>query len=450
MGEMMNTFNFFEDFLSIPRESGHERRISEYLCRFAKKYHLAYEVDCIGNVIIKKQSNNGSKDSIILQAHTDMVCTSTDYFDFENKGIDWYIDDGFYKANKTTLGADDGIGCAIILAILANDDISIPNIEAVFTVQEETTMEGAYQLDYTKLNSHKLISLDGTSEGVIEVSSAGMAIINVSKDINYTNNDKPCYKISISGLLGGHSGTDIDKNRGNAIKIMGELLYEIDDVGIVSILGGDRLNVIPSSCTCIIATEQVIKIPETIYAHFPTIKIDIEQVDQCAKVMTREDSNTIVEFMHNIPVGVLTYADTFPQTSLNLGKIYFENEVMHIDLSIRSSDNADEEKYIHLVKELCTRMTFKLVDQKPFFTYKEISPLRELLMNKYEKLYGKKVVLERVHAGLEVGIFAKNIDNLDACVIAPNIYDLHSVNERVEIESVIRVYDWLVAVLQDI
>lgn len=445
----MNPMVFFEDFLSIPRESGNEKAISEYLCRFAEKYNLEYYVDDIYNVIIKRKSNNGSNDTIILQDHTDMVCTSINNYDFKNKGIDWYIEDGYYKAKGTTLGADNGVGCAIILALLANEEIKVPNIEAVFTVQEETTMEGAKKLDYSKLKGKKLISIDGTEEGVIEVSSAGMASININKKLNYEQNIKKTYKIIINGLLGGHSGVDINKNRGNAIKIMGEILYPLKNVNLCMIQGGSRENVIPSECMCIIATDEEINVDNYFYEHYPTININITEVDKCAKVINKDDSRIIIDFIHNLPTEVLTYRNSFPQTSLNLGTININNEVMHIDLSIRSSNIDEEEKYIALVKEISKKMNFKLIDRKPFFTFKENSPLRVKLVKKYQELYHKDVILEDVHAGLEGGIFYQNIKDLDICVIAPNLYDIHTINERAEIESMKRVYKWLIEFLKD-
>lgn len=446
----MKPLDYFEDFLKIPRESGNEKQISDYLVEFATRNNLEYFRDSYNNVIIKRESNNNSNETIILQGHIDMVCTSINNYDFKNKGIDWYIEDGFYKTNGTTLGADNGVGCSIILALLANKDIKVPNIEAIFTVEEETTMLGAKMLDYSKISGNKLISIDGTDEGVIEVSSAGMASINVSKKLNYDENDAKTYKISISGLLGGHSGTDIDKKRGNAIKIIGDILYNIDDVRIVTIEGGSRENVIPSDCICIITTNKNINVDNCYKQMYPTINIDIEQVEECAKAVDLSTSRTILEFMHNLPIEVLTYRKTFPQTSLNLGVINIEDEVINIKISIRSSNTDEEEKYINFVKEIAKNMDFELVDRMPFFSYKEESSLRDLLCKKYKELYNKDVELHDVHAGLEGGVFKQHIKDIDICVIAPNLYDIHTVNERVQIDSVNRVYNWLIEVLKEL
>lgn len=446
----MEPLNYFEDFLSIPRESGNEKEISEYLVKFAIKNALEYYVDNNYNVIIKRKSNNASSNTIILQGHIDMVCASTDDYDFKNNGINWYIEDGFYKAHGTTLGADNGIGCSIILSILSNKNIQVPNIEAIFTVEEETSMIGAKKLDYSKITGKQMISLDGTDEGVIEVSSAGMVSINIRKDVKYIHNNYRTYRIVISGLLGGHSGVDIDKKRGNAIKIMGNILKDINDVYLVDINGGLRNNVIPNSCECIIATPNSINVDNSYQKLYPTIKIEVEEIEKCVKVLSIEDTNTIIDFIHNLPVEVITYHNSFPQTSLNLAKIYLNSEVMHIDLSIRSSDYDDEEKTIQLVRSLSSNMNLEIKDKTPFFAFKEESHIRVLLINKYKELYGKDVSLNHIHAGLEGGVFAEHIEDLDVCVIAPNLYDIHTVNERVEIESVNRVYRWLVEVLKEI
>ena len=196
---------YFEQILQIPRPSGKEDKIAGFLVHFAQLHNLEYEVDDYSNVIIKKKGTLPYKCApIILQAHTDMVCTSEEPYDFENVGIEWYLEDGFYKAKRSSLGADDGAGVAIILAILSDASLVHPPIEAVFTVQEETTMAGAKNLNYKKLKGKRLISLDGTEEDKIEVSCAGMASIKVSAPYELVPSTKASYQLTISGLLGGH------------------------------------------------------------------------------------------------------------------------------------------------------------------------------------------------------------------------------------------------------
>ena len=446
----MEWFYYFEKFLSIPRESGNEKEISDYLVSFAINNNLEYYRDDFNNVIIKRNSNNGSNDTIILQGHIDMVCTSNRPFDFKNDKIEWFIEDGFYKANGTTLGADNGVGCSIILAILGNTDLLVPNIEAIFTVQEETTMNGAKKLDYSKITGNKLISIDGTDEGVIEVSSAGMVGINISSDSNLEDNVYDTYKIVVDGLLGGHSGTDIDKNRGNAIKILSDILFSIDDVRIAKFEGGSKDNVIPNSSMCIISTPTKINVNNFSYPQFPTLKISVVPIEKCAKVISKEKTAQIIKFMHNLPTEVLSYIDSYPQTSLNLAVVNINDKVININISIRSSNKDDEKKYVELVKKLSEGLNFKIKSSIPFFSFNENSEIRNLLVSKYKELYNKDVKLNHVHAGLEGGVFSEHIPDIDICVIAPNLYDIHTINEKAEIESANRVYKWLVEVLKEI
>lgn len=444
----MEPLNFFEDFLSIPRESGNEEQISKYLIDFANAHNLKWYTDDLHNVIIKKSSNNNSSETIILQGHIDMVCNSIDYYDFKNKGIDWYIEEGMYKAKGTTLGADNGIGCSIILAILSNDDILIPNIEAIFTVQEETTMLGAKKLDYSKITGNKIISIDGTEEGVIEVSSAGMTAIKILKKINYVDNYNDTYEIKISGLPGGHSGIDIDKNKGNSIKLMGEILNDLKNYELVSINGGKKDNVIPDECMCIISTNNEINVDKFYINQPSTLKIDVNKIEKCAKVIKKEQSFQIISFIHNLPIEVLSYKESYPQTSLNLAKIITNEDYIELSISIRSCDNKDEAKWINEIKKLCGDMIFEIGEQIPYFMFKEKSKIRDLLSTKYKELYGNDVILEHVHAGLEGGVFSQFIKGIDVCVIAPNLYDIHTPKEKVEIESIHRVYRWLIEVLK--
>ena len=447
----MNPCAFFEEILKIPRESGNEQQIADYLCSFAKENNLEYYRDDANNVIIKRKSNCNAKETIILQDHTDMVCTSDSNYDFKNNGIPWYIEDGYYKAKGTTLGADNGIGCSLILAILANKEIKIPNIEAIFTVQEETTMLGAKKLDYSKVTGNKLISIDGTSEGIIDVSCAGMASINISKKYVYEKCDKKAYTLRINGLKGGHSGTDIDKNRGNAIKIISEILHNFPDIQLIMIKGGSKENVIPSNCECIFMTNSQVIISDEYKARYPSINIELITNNEYHQAISVADTNIILNFLCNLPIEVLTYNDNnTPKTSINLGVINTLEDSISIDVSIRSSDKEEETHYIKLVSNLASNLDFKLIDCKPFFGFVKNSLLRDKLVNNYEKLYNKNITLEHIHAGLEGGIFKEHIKDLDICVISPNLYDIHSTKERVEIASVNRVYKWLIATLEDL
>ena len=450
--------NYFEEILEIPRPSGKEERIAGYLVTFAQKYNLEYYVDEYSNVIIKKKGTLPYLcEPIILQAHIDMVCDSEGSYDFENNGIKWYKKGGFYCAEKTTLGADNGVGMAIILAILHDNSLAHPPIEAVFTSEEETTMNGAKFLNYKKLKSKRLISLDGTEENKIEVSSAGMATITTRRNVELRKSKKPTYQLTISGLIGGHSGADIDKNRGNAIKILTDILREIEDIEIVSIDGGSKVNVIPSRAKCIFKTNeefnQKISAFRNIYlAKYPTIKIDFRKMKERELAIDNENSVEIIKYLNKLEDGVLKKNDVgFPITSSNLGIVSIINNEIVVRFSIRSSIVGFEDYYVSKAQSLSRRNKFKftLEDKAPFFTFKEESPLRDLLVNVYKNLYDKEIILEDVHAGLEGGVFANEIKDLDMCVLGANLYNIHSVDEQVEIESIKRVYKWLVHALEN-
>lgn len=444
----MKPLDIFEKFLSIPRESGNEAEISNYIVEFAKERNLEYYQDDYGNVIIKKKGTKSGA-PIILQGHIDMVCTSNNNFDFKNNGIKTFVKDNIMYTEGTTMGADNGLGCSIILAILDNN-VESPDIEALFTVSEETTMLGARMLDYSKLEGKRLISIDGTEEGVIEVSSAGMASISLTKKLIPVENNNKSYKIEIDGLPGGHSGVDIDKKIKNSIKVLNEILESYQHICINYIDGGVRDNVIPSTSMCIISTDNEINVDNLPYKDIKDLKITISEVDECVKVYNYEDSKRIIELIHTIPHGVLSRINGFPQTSVNLAKISTNNDLIKIDISIRSSSKEEETKYINYIKDLARDYSFTLNSTLPFFTFNEKSMLRDILVDKYEELYNKKVKIEHVHAGLEGGVFEENISDIDICVIAPNLYDIHTVNERFEIDSVDRVYTWVVETLKNI
>lgn len=444
----------FEEILSIPRPSGKEEKIARYLCDFARKNRLQFFKDELNNVIIKK--DNGSDKTIILQGHTDMVCVADKgvIHNFFEEGIDWVVEDGFIKAKGTTLGADNGIGVAIILGILGEDIPGLPNIEAVFTVQEETTMDGAKGLDYSLLTGKNLISLDGDREGVIEVSSAGISDLSFEKKLKEIE-QKPntsVYSVEISNLIGGHSGEDINKNRLNAIEILGKILKEINPIGIISIFGGERSNVIPSTASCEFVTEKTMGEVSFICSKYRelTEENDNHPTIFASKLEDKEwvifDEDEVVSFITEFEHGVLHSIDgNIPLTSENMGILRLDGGKIKIRASVRSSIKQEENERVKYLNSLAKihGFSFEVLCQNPFFECKGNSYLREVLKRTYEELYQKKVEEKHIHAGLEGGVFAENIEDLDVCVIAADIFDLHSTKERVSVDSVERTYEWL-------
>lgn len=446
---MKTVLEYFEEIMQIPRESGKEEKIAEYLVTFAKENNLEYKLGKYNTVYLKKDNN--SEKTIILQAHSDMVCVSTDNHDFDNNGIPFYIEGDYYKSKNTSLGADDGIGIAIILAILQENE-NMPNIEVMITTQEETTMLGANNFDYSLIKGKTLISLDGIKEADIESSSAGMCSITMKKDINYEISDENCYKLSITGLIGGHSGDDIDKNRCNAIKLAARLLEKLNYKNIRDINFGKRDNVIPSEGYVVFSSNESI---DSINEKLSSIDFNLNneendldlKIENYKEKIIIKESKEIVEFLSKIKNGLLeVYKDDgFPLLSSNIGKISIEGNKIEIKYSIRSSDLLKEEELLKEIMILSSKYGFELtVDaNKPFFPYKDRSIIRNILAETYKELYDKETTIKKVHACMEGGILSNNIQDLDICTIAPTIENCHSINEKVSISSTKRVYEWL-------
>ena len=444
-----SVFEYFEEIMRIPRESGKEEKILEYLVNFSKNNNIEYKIGKYNTIFLKKDNN--SNQTIILQAHSDMVCVSTENYDFANKGIPFYIDGDYYKSKNTSLGADDGIGIAIILAILQENE-DMPNIEVIITTQEETTMLGASNFDYSSIKGKTLISLDGIQEADIESSSAGMISMTLTKNINYNIGKENTYKLSIDGLKGGHSGDDINKKRCNGIKLITQMLKELKSYQIISASIGTRDNVIPSKGFISFETKHDI---DYINDKIKNMKIELGNEDSSFNYKIEEindkkviaESQDIIKFLDEIKNGLLeTYKDdNFPLISANIGKLSIEDGKTIIKYSIRSSDKVKEQILLKEVQELANKYKFECaIDaSKPFFPFKEKSNIRELLAKTYKELYGVETTIKKVHACMEGGILSNNIDNLDICTIAPTIDNCHSINERVSISSTKRVYEWL-------
>lgn len=447
---MKDTLKYFEEIMKIPRESGKEEKIAEYLVNYAKENNIEYSLGKYNTVFLKK--NNNSNKTIILQAHSDMVCVSNDEYNFENKGIPFYKDGDYYKAKNTSLGADDGIGIAIILAILQENE-NMPNIEVMITTQEETTMLGASNFDYSLLSGKTLISLDGIREADIESSSAGMCSITISKEILNEESNDIKYKFDISGLMGGHSGDDIHKDRCNAVKLGFNIISKLKCTGLYHIDIGEKDNVIPNNGSIVFSSNfDLDKINETLKGLEYNLSKDDNNLNlsiaQCNQDLKRiRNYNEIINFIKELDDGLIeTFEeDEFPLLSSNIGKINMVDNKIIIKMSVRSSDEYKEKKQLDRIKDLCNRynLMFNLDVKKPFFPYKEKSYIRELLSNTYKELYNRETTVKKIHACMEGGIISSNIDNLDICTIAPTIDNCHSVNERVSISSTIRVYNWL-------
>ena len=458
--------NYFKKISSIPRPSGHEEKIADYLVSFAKEHNFEYYRDNSNNVIIKKPTNvSGNDKTLILQSHTDMVCEKNDRtdFDFFTQGIKLKFEDDFIMADGTTLGADNGVGVAMILALLSDPEVEHPNIEAVFTSEEETTMGGAQRLDYSKIKGKHLLSLDGADEGNVEISSAGFLELYCEYPVKFIEDTKTAYEVKITGLMGGHSGEQIHTPRLNAIKALVEAITPIKNKKLCNINCNSKINAIPREASVIFVTddsctkENIENIVETYKTSHNDFEKELEFSVNIVTVNNYIDSETtdnLLAFINNYKNAVLEY-DTidpnFPITSCNLANIKIEDNVVKFRISVRSSKKTSEKFYTDKIIELATKHNIKsqIVDTNPFYERKENPYLTLICANAYEKLYNKKSVVKGIHAGLEGGIFSQNIPDIEICTIAPNIYNLHSPLERASLSSIDRTYEWVKQILKD-
>ena len=460
------TLDYFTKISQIPRPSGMEAGMRNFLTAFANEHDLECTFDKTCNVIIKKPSNKKDcNKTLILQVHTDMVCEKNGDvdFDFLTEAIKLKTEGDFLMAEGTTLGADNGIGLSMILSILDDDNLEIPNLECIFTAQEETTMQGAIDLDFSKIKGSSLLSIDGTDEAKIEVSSAGMKVIKYTRKFATSPlSNKEAFKLSLSGLCGGHSGAEIHTNRKNSIKLLFDLLKTFKGVNIISVSGGGKSNAIPRECACVFSCDKSFSELQLLAKNFSLMYKDIEP-DFLVKVESVEldqdttyinDSNDLVEFITSHKNGVLEYDSentSFPLVSNNLANINLTEGTIDIIISLRSSVTKLETQYLEEINKNAESFGFsyEVLSSAPFFERQKDSYLQNLCKTTYESLYDKTCVITGVHAGLEGGVFASKKKGLDICVIAPNIYDAHSPKERVSLSSIFRVYKWLEKILKE-
>lgn len=468
---MNRTLDYFKILNTIPRPSGVEDKMRDYLVEFAKEHNLEYFTDSTKNVVIKKKSNTNNEKTLILQAHQDMVCEKNfnTKINFLTDPIKTKTEGDFLMAQGTTLGADNGVGLSMILSILDDNNLKIPNLECLFTTQEETTMQGAINLNYSILNGKHLLSIDGTDEGKIEVSSAGMVVASVENSFNLNcGNNKQIIKFNLSGLRGGHSGTEINTNKENAIKVMFKFLAFLNTpLSFVKLSGGGKSNAIPRECTCEVLAYnlnkkwlklQINKFLKPYRKTEKNIKLEFNyktiNENESVESLNLLDSRKLLEYINNYKNGVLEYDKVninFPIVSNNFAFVNLENGFLKIILSLRSSVIKLEEKYLKEIENSTNKVGFKFekTSSAPFFEKKENSYLQGLCLKTYKELFNKEAEIHGVHAGLEGGVFASKIPDVDICVIAPNIYDCHSPQERVSLSSIDRVYSWLEKIVEE-
>lgn len=472
-----SVLKFFEEISSIPRCSGNMDKISSYLVNFAKKRNLEYIKDESKNVIIYKKSQKGYENvpTIMLQSHIDMVCEKTDNssHDFLKDGIKIIVEGDKVKANLTTLGADNGVGMSYMLSILDSNDFNHPDIEAFFTTDEETTMYGVENLDPAIFKSKYLINLDSEEEGIVTLGCAGgfTTYLKVPHKREKINGDYIKSKITVDGLLGGHSGGEITLNRGNANKIIGRILNDINkklNIRLSDINGGTFDNVIPSSATADILIEKNKKdyFEKIINTSFDMIKEELKGKDDNIKinityeestdniVMTKETADKVIMLLVLIDNGVSQMSNFMiglPDTSSNLGVVTTSDEFIELKSLIRSSINSQMALLVEKQRLLAEILSVEFEEgySYPGWKYNPLSPLSKLCEDIYKKMTQKDIKKTATHGGLECGIISHKIPNLDIISIGPNIYNAHSTQEYFSLKSVEKTFKFLLSILEN-
>lgn len=445
----------FNEVCKYPRESGNEEGIRNFLLSWAKSHGYEAKSDSTGNVVIYAPATKGCEDipTIALQGHMDMVCVKTakSKHDFLTDPIEVVVDGEYIRAKGTTLGADNGIAIAMILDILSDKNAEHGPIEAIFTVEEETGLTGAYNLDTDLISARRLINLDSEEEGIIYTGCAGG--IDLDAWLKYRTEAATGIplKISVSGLLGGHSGGDINKERGNAIKILARYLDRLPSFAIAEIEGGTRRNVIPSTASAVItvsdkdiALSTAASLQEELSNEYkvsdPGVKLIVEDAPMPSLTMKKKKSRKLVNLLFASPHGVRamgTVIEGVVETSDNLAIVNLCEGKAHVKYSIRSNVDSRKMLLTYEIQTIADALGFKTkaTGSYPAWEPDPDSPLTKQVSKAYKKLTGKKPHITAIHAGLECGILNDKIPGMDSISIGPELHDVHSVNENLNIAS---------------
>lgn len=468
-------FAFFEKICSIPHGSGNCAALSAFIADFAKQRRLDFAVDAEQNVLIRKPASPGYEkyETLILQGHLDMVCEKDPEleFDFAKDAIQPYIDGDDIRARGTSLGGDNGIAIAMMLAILDDDTLHHPQLEMLMTVDEETSMAGAFGFDCARLRGHRLINLDSEYEGVLMCSCAGGVDVVCNLPVLREEKEGSRLTLTVAHLRGGHSGVEIDKGRANANILMGRLLFRLQNelpLGIAEYCGGSRVNAIASHAEAEILIEKSrlteceehIKQMEAIFrkeyhASDPDISVNLKLSESgCFSVLDEASAARMISLLLILPDGMQEMSAEMPglvQTSCNLGAASLQESAFTFTSSIRSCMETKKmmlaEKIMRIV--VLTGGSAALEGDYPGWSYQPDSRLKETLINAYQKVCGIKASAEAVHAGMECGIFAAGIPNLDCVSIGPTMGDVHTPQEHLSISSVQRTWKVLLTALED-
>lgn len=475
--EPASVWFYFEEILRIPRASGKEDKITSYLLDFGKEYGLETQIDTVGNVLISKPATPGmeTRKSVVLQSHLDMVCekNSDVDFDFDTDPIQAWSDDTWIRAKGTTLGADDGIGIAAQMALLAAKDIPHGPIECLFTVEEETGLTGAFGLEEGFIKSKILLNLDSEDEGELFIGCAGG--VDLTAYLDYEKQEIPdnykAMKVSLTGLVGGHSGDDIHKGRGNANKLLVRLLWEYSDkydILIHSFDGGNLRNAIAREANAIIclpenkhqAFAQEIqafgKIIQAEYQHTePNLSLESEAITMPEWVIDEDCQANLLNSLYACPHGVYAWSqamENMVETSTNLAAVKFVDDRIKVTTSQRSSLKSAKQDIANMVDStfILAGAETKRTSGYPGWNPNPNSEIVEITSRIYKDLFKTEPIVRAIHAGLECGLFLEKYPDLDMISFGPTIWGAHSPDERLNIETVSKFWDLLVEVLNQI
>ena len=452
----------FLKFSIIPHGSGNEKAVGEYLVNWAKAHSLKCEMDSYGNVIMEKAASEGYENAprVILQSHMDMVCVADSDKEYNpvTDPIEIYRDGDFLKAKGTSLGADDGAGVAMMLYILSDDTLKHPCIRAIFTVEEETSMKGAENLDVKYLDGKYLLNLDWEEKDSISSSCSNTVEIIFDSCVKKADNTKKAYEIKVMHLLGGHSGCDINLPRANAIKLLAELIFDMD-CDVAEFKAGRVKNAICAEATAVIATdddiENVVKeFEEAVKKEYPNEKDVVFTVKECIaeKVIDREDKDKFINFLVSVHSGVFymsKYTPDFVETSQNIGVVKL-GDTLHIEILARSSSKFHSEERKRAAKALSKIYGYNLSfpSENPIWEEKGENDLIRVMKTAYSEVTGEDLKVIGVHAGLECAFFSSVKPEMQMVSVGPQLYDVHSPKERWEISSLPNTIDFVVRALE--
>ncbi|MCD8239786.1 MAG: aminoacyl-histidine dipeptidase [Clostridiales bacterium] len=466
--------DFFGEMNKIPRGSGNEKGVSDYLVGFAKERGLEVFQDEALNVLIRKEATPGyeNKQGVIIQGHMDMVCEKNQgvEHDFLKDPIDLIFEGDYIRANGTTLGADDGVAVAMALAILDSDTIPHPSLEVLITTDEEVGMFGARAFDTDLLRGKLLLNIDSEVEGVFTAGCAGGARAEVSIPLNLKKPSfKTGYKLIVEGLKGGHSGVDINKERANANQILARSLKHIGaytEIEVGGLWGGSKDNAIPRDSFAYIFCDDKTGLDKALYAlngelgaeysaTDPKIKVRAEEGADCEEIFEKESLERVLGAILLIPCGIVNMSGSIkglPETSNNIGSVRTEGGEFKLVCALRSAVESRKEYLKTLIAcgaELAGgKAEFR--GDYPAWEYKESSYIRPLVCGVYERLYNKKAVVDIIHAGLECGLLGGKKSDLDMISMGPDILDIHSPDERLSISSTERTFRLVCEILKEV